>query len=301
MIERTETPAPASAPSKTWDVAIVGAGYVGVPLACTFATAGRSVLLVDVVQKVVDALNRGESHIEDVPSAELGRLVAGGRLAATTDYDALRGADAILIALPTPLSKQREPDLSIVVAATREIAKRLREGQLVVLGSTTDPGTTREPVLPSREPARLTAGEDGHRAFPPERGGPGAPGAGQRGGLPPRRGAVRLGDRGGAHGLVPGGGRADEAPREHLPLGQHRARQRARTALRPDGDRRLGGRRRSGDEAVRFHELQAGPGPRRALHPGRPVLSHVEGARVRLHDRVHRARRQGQRGDAVLL
>jgi UDP-N-acetyl-D-glucosamine dehydrogenase len=174
MIERTETPAPASTPSKTWDVAIVGAGYVGVPLAHTFATSGSSVLLVDVVQKVVDALNRGESHIEDVPSAELGPLVAAGRLAATSDYDALAGADAILIALPTPLSKQREPDLSIIVAATREIAKRLREGQLVVLESTTYPGTTREQLLPILESTGLKAGEDFNLAFSPERVDPGS-------------------------------------------------------------------------------------------------------------------------------
>ena len=175
MIERTETPAPASTPSKTWDVAIVGAGYVGVPLACTFATAGRSVLLVDVLPKVVDALNRGESHIEDVPSDLLAPLVADGRLAATNDYDALRGADAILIALPTPLSKQREPDLSIVLAATQEIAKRLREGQLVVLESTTYPGTTREQLLPILESTGLKAGEDFNLAFSPERVDPGSP------------------------------------------------------------------------------------------------------------------------------
>ena len=175
MIERTETPAPASTPSKTWDVAIVGAGYVGVPLACTFATAGRSVLLVDVLPKVVDALNRGESHIEDVPSDLLAPLVADGRLAATTDYDALRGADAILIALPTPLSKQREPDLSIVLAATQEIAKRLHEGQLVVLESTTYPGTTREKLLPILESTGLKAGEDFNLAFSPERVDPGSP------------------------------------------------------------------------------------------------------------------------------
>jgi UDP-N-acetyl-D-glucosamine dehydrogenase len=174
MIERTEAPAPASAPARTWDVAIVGAGYVGVPLAYTFASAGRSVLLVDVAPKVVDALNRGKSHIEDVPDEELGRLVADGRLAATTDYEALRDADAILIALPTPLSKQREPDLSIVVSATREIAKRLGEGHLVVLESTTYPGTTREQLLPILESSGLKVGEDFNLAFSPERVDPGS-------------------------------------------------------------------------------------------------------------------------------
>jgi UDP-N-acetyl-D-glucosamine dehydrogenase len=174
MIERTEAPAPASAPAKTWDVAIVGAGYVGVPLAYTFAVAGRSVLLIDVAPKVVDALNHGRTHIEDVPDEELGRLVADGRLAATTDYEGLREADAILIALPTPLSKQREPDLSIVVSATREIAKRLREGHLVVLESTTYPGTTREQLLPILESGGLKVGEDFNLAFSPERVDPGS-------------------------------------------------------------------------------------------------------------------------------
>ena len=130
------------------DVAIMGAGYVGVPLAQVFAEAGRSVLLVDRDAERVEMLNRGESYIEDVPSATLKRLVDDHGLRATTDYDELRDADAILIALPTPLSKQREPDLSIVNGAAEEVAQRLRKGQLVVLESTTYPGTTREEILP---------------------------------------------------------------------------------------------------------------------------------------------------------
>jgi UDP-N-acetyl-D-glucosamine dehydrogenase len=174
MIERTEASAPAAAPARTWDVAIVGAGYVGVPLAHTFAGAGRRVLLVDVVQKVVDALNRGESHIEDIADEELAPLVADGRLEATSDYDRLRDADAILIALPTPLSKQREPDLSIVLGATHEIAQRLRPGHLVVLESTTYPGTTREQLLPVLESTGLRVGTDFNLAFSPERVDPGS-------------------------------------------------------------------------------------------------------------------------------
>src|SRR5919201_2668864 len=128
MIERTlDTSEPRVAPRvRTWDVAIIGAGYVGVPLAQVFAEAGRSVLLVDVAQGIVDSLNVGESHIEDVSSGTLGRLVADGLISATTDYALLRGAAAILIALPTPLSRQREPDLSIVRGAVDELAKRLR-------------------------------------------------------------------------------------------------------------------------------------------------------------------------------
>jgi UDP-N-acetyl-D-glucosamine dehydrogenase len=154
------------------EVAIVGAGYVGVPLASVFAGAGKRVVLVDVSQERVDLLNRGESYIEDVPSERLRELVANG-LSATTDYDVLRDADAILIALPTPLSRQREPDLSIVLSATREIAPRLRKGHLVVLESTTYPGTTREELLPILETSGLKAGEDFHLAFSPERVDPG--------------------------------------------------------------------------------------------------------------------------------
>jgi UDP-N-acetyl-D-glucosamine dehydrogenase len=155
------------------DVAIVGAGYVGVPLAQVFAEAGRSVLLVDRDADRVEQLNRGESYIEDVPSETLKRLVKARALRATTDYDELRDADAILIALPTPLSKQREPDLSIVNSAAEEIAKRLRAGHLVVLESTTYPGTTREEVLPRLEASGLEVGKDFHLAFSPERVDPG--------------------------------------------------------------------------------------------------------------------------------
>jgi UDP-N-acetyl-D-glucosamine dehydrogenase len=155
------------------DVAIVGAGYVGVPLAQVFADAGRSVLLVDRDAERVELLNSGESYIDDVPSEVLKRLVDGGLIRATTDYDELRDADAILIALPTPLSKQREPDLSIVNEATEQIAQRLKPGQLVVLESTTYPGTTREEVLPRLEASGLKAGADFHLAFSPERVDPG--------------------------------------------------------------------------------------------------------------------------------
>jgi UDP-N-acetyl-D-glucosamine dehydrogenase len=159
--------------TQTWDAAVVGAGYVGVPLAHTLATAGRSVLLIDVAADVVAALNRGESHIKDVPSTELKPLVEQGRIRATTDYNEIRHADAILIALPTPLSKQREPDLSIVTSAVEQIGVRLRNGHLVVLESTTYPRTTREVVLPILERTGLKAGRDFYLAFSPERVDPG--------------------------------------------------------------------------------------------------------------------------------
>ena len=156
------------------DVAIVGAGYVGVPLAQVFADTGKAVVLVDIDPERVDRLNRGESYIEDVTSEELGPLVESGLVIATTDYDALREADAIVVALPTPLSRQREPDLRILSAASAEIATRLRPGHLVVLESTTYPGTTREQVLPILEAGSgLVAGEGFHLAFSPERVDPG--------------------------------------------------------------------------------------------------------------------------------
>lgn len=155
-------------------VAIVGAGYVGVPLAHVFAEGGNEVLLVDVERRIVDGINRGESHIEDVPSEVLGPLVEKGLVRATSRYDDLRDADAILIALATPLTKQREPDLSIVTAAVRDIAERLVPGQLVVLESTTYPGTTRDVVQPLLEEiSGLKAGVDFNLAFSPERVDPG--------------------------------------------------------------------------------------------------------------------------------
>ena len=157
----------------TADVAVIGAGYVGLPLAQVFAEGGHGVVLVDAVEDRAQAINRGESYIDDVPSEVLGPLVRDGKIRATTDYDVLREVDAILIALPTPLSPQREPDLSIVVGAVTEIAKRLRPGHLVVLESTTYPGTTRERVLPVLEATGLEVGKDFNVAFSPERVDPG--------------------------------------------------------------------------------------------------------------------------------
>ena len=170
-----ETTTPdAALETATYDVAIVGAGYVGVPLAHVFAEAGTRVVLVDVDTERVERLRRGDSYIEDVPSETLAKLVTERGLGATTDYDVLRDVDAILIALPTPLSRQREPDLSIVLDAGAQIGRRLRPGHLVVLESTTYPGTTRDELLPILErESGLVAGKDFHLAFSPERVDPG--------------------------------------------------------------------------------------------------------------------------------
>jgi UDP-N-acetyl-D-glucosamine dehydrogenase len=157
----------------TPELAIVGAGYVGLPLARCFAEAGVPVVLVDVDVERIASIQRGESYVEDVPSEALASLVDSGALAASIDYDVLKDADAIVVALPTPLSANREPDLSVVLGAVEEIAKRLRKGHLVVLESTTYPGTTREDVLPILEAAGFESGTDFFLAFSPERIDPG--------------------------------------------------------------------------------------------------------------------------------
>jgi UDP-N-acetyl-D-glucosamine dehydrogenase len=157
-----------------YDVAVIGAGYVGVPLAATFGEAGRRVLLIDVQPTVVDALNRGKSHIEDVSDERLERLVDAGAVVASTDYELIKQAHAVLIALPTPLSRQREPDLSAIERAAASLAPVLQRGQVVVLESTTWPGTTREVLQPIlEEGSGLKAGEDFHLAMSPERVDPG--------------------------------------------------------------------------------------------------------------------------------
>jgi UDP-N-acetyl-D-glucosamine dehydrogenase len=158
----------------SWDIAVIGAGYVGMPHAQAFAEAGKKVLLVDVVQDVVDSINRGESHIKDVLSEDLKPLVDSGAITATTDYSSVGDADAIVIAVPTPLSQQREPDLSYVESAARDIAPHLHAGHLVVLESTTYPGTTRDVLLPILEAGSgLKAGDDFLLAYAPERVDPG--------------------------------------------------------------------------------------------------------------------------------
>src|SRR5918996_1896061 len=155
------------------EVAIVGAGYVGLPLAQVFAEAGVPAVLVDVDAERVAAIQRGESYVEDVDSAVLAPLVEAGKLTATTDYDIVRDTDAILIALPTPLSANREPDLSFIVDAAERVAERVRPGHVVALESTTYPGTTREELLPRLEAGGLKVGKDFFLAFSPERVDPG--------------------------------------------------------------------------------------------------------------------------------
>jgi UDP-N-acetyl-D-glucosamine dehydrogenase len=148
-------------------------GYVGLPLAATLAEAEVPVIGLDAVQSKVDALNRGESYIEDVSNERFGPLVAKGLVTATTSWDAMRQVETVIICLPTPLDDHREPDLSAVLGAAESLSQRLRPGQLVVLESTTYPGTTREDLAPVLERSGLVAGKDFHLAFSPERVDPG--------------------------------------------------------------------------------------------------------------------------------
>jgi UDP-N-acetyl-D-glucosamine dehydrogenase len=158
---------------KSARVAVIGLGYVGLPLAVGFAKAGYRVLGLEVDERKAAALNGGKSYIQDVDSSELMSMVQAGRLSATIDYDLLRDIDAIFICVPTPFDAMKAPDLSYIDQATRSIASRLKAGQLVILQSTTYPGTTEEFVLPILEESGLRAGKDFHLAFSPERINPG--------------------------------------------------------------------------------------------------------------------------------
>lgn len=154
-------------------VGIIGQGYVGLPLALVFEEAGFSVIGFDVDPAKIERLAKGESYIKHIGSDRVAAAVEGGRFTVTTDFDRLGDCDAVLICVPTPLGRHREPDLSYVHGTADEIAKRLRKGQLIVLESTTYPGTTDEEVLPRLEATGLRCPADFLLAFSPEREDPG--------------------------------------------------------------------------------------------------------------------------------
>ncbi|SDR61034.1 UDP-N-acetyl-D-glucosamine dehydrogenase [Rhizobiales bacterium GAS113] len=156
-------------------IGVIGLGYVGIPLALAGAAAGFPILGFDIDAPRVAQVNRGESFIRHIPSEVLGAAVASGKFEATHDFDRLSEPDAILICVPTPLTRYREPDLSYVVETAKAIARRLRPGQLVVLESTTYPGTTTEVLKPIFEAQGLKSGVDFFLAFSPEREDPGNP------------------------------------------------------------------------------------------------------------------------------
>jgi UDP-N-acetyl-D-glucosamine dehydrogenase len=161
--------------SRSATVGLIGLGYVGIPLALTAVKAGFRVLGFDIDRPRAEQLNRGESIIKHIPASDVAEAVRSKRFEATADFVRLREADAILICVPTPLTKHREPDLSFVEQTAKTIAKVLRPGQLIVLESTTYPGTTTEVVRPILEAGGLKSGQDFFLAFSPEREDPGNP------------------------------------------------------------------------------------------------------------------------------
>ncbi len=154
-------------------IGLIGLGYVGLPLAVEFAREGFRVTGIDLDQSRVEGVLHARSYILDVSSEDLRHLRQSGRLQATASFDVLRGQDAIIICVPTPLRKTREPDMSYILSATEQIARRVRKGQLIVLESTTYPGTTEEVILPALEAQGLKVGRDFCLAFSPERIDPG--------------------------------------------------------------------------------------------------------------------------------
>jgi UDP-N-acetyl-D-glucosamine dehydrogenase len=161
--------------SRAADVGIVGLGYVGLPLAVEFAKAGFSVTGIDVSEPKRRRVNAGESYVADVPNAKLAPLVESGKLRATSDFSAVRELDTVNICVPTPLRKTKDPDMSFIVSACQEIASHLHSGMLIILESTTYPGTTEELVLPMLEKPGLRVGRDFFLCFSPERVDPGNP------------------------------------------------------------------------------------------------------------------------------
>ena len=154
---------------------VIGIGYVGLPLAVEFANAGYTVIGFDVDPAVVDGVNAGQSHIQDIAAGTLAPLVEARKVSATTDMSRLDEVDAIAICVPTPLSKTKDPDVSYVLAVADSVTSTVRKGQVIILESTTYPGTTRELLLPRMEVGGLEVGKDVFLAFSPERVDPGNP------------------------------------------------------------------------------------------------------------------------------
>ena len=158
---------------RTATIAIIGLGYVGLPLAAEMAKAGFRVYGIDIDGDRVDTINGGRSYIDDVSDADLAGLVARGALVATEDPGVVKDVDAVVICVPTPLTRAKQPDLSYVMTAVTQLVPHLHRGQLIILESTTYPGTTQEVVKPILERSGLVAGRDFHLAFSPERLDPG--------------------------------------------------------------------------------------------------------------------------------
>ena len=281
--------------SRHAQIGIVGMGYVGLPLALLFSGEGFAVTGFDIEERKVKTLNAGSSYIVRIlPDAIQKAQKSGFR--ATSDYSDIDGMDAIIICVPTPLNEYHEPDLSYVIGTIESIAPHLHDGQLVVLESTTYPGTTEEIVVPliekgNRHGLKVARNLDDvgiHVAFSPEREDPGNETVARHdipkvvGGCGPGRlrACGRLLRRhlparcSGQQSLCCGD---DQAARKHLSLRQYRPRERTEAALHAHGNRHPRGDRRGQNQALRLSGVLSGTRPRRPLHPDRSLLSFVEG------------------------
>ena len=294
-------------------VGVVGLGYVGLPLAVEFARAGFDTTGIDLDARKVDAVNAAASYIPDVPTADVAALVAGGPAAARPPTSRAVAGARHHQHLRADAAAQDEGPRHVVhrVGRRRRSPRTCIPGMLIILESTTYPGTTEEFVQPLLEASGLKAGR---RLLP------GVLARARRSGQREVQHAQRAEGRrrhrrrhrtalasalyGAAietrrPGQLAARRRDGEAAREHVPRREHRPRQRDRADVRPAGHRRVGSRRRGGDQAVRLHAVLSGPRPRRPLHPDRSVLSVVEGEAERLRLALHRAGRPGQRRDAA--
>ena len=296
-------------------VGIVGMGYVGLPLAQAFCTAGFRVLGFDIDKAKVQALAAGRSYIKHIPAQVIADMRKGNRFTATTDFARIREVDAVIICVPTPLTKQREPDISYITNTGKAIVPHMRKGQLIILESTTYPGTTREDLLPILERRGLRVGEDFYLAFARTRG-PGQPQLYHAGKSPrlsaattppaasspepstarrrPRRPGLHLRGRRG-HEVTENIYRAvNIALVNELKMIYTQWASTFGKCWRPrPPSPSVSARRR-----IRRSSPRARPG--RPLHPDRPVLPHLEGPRVRLHHEVHRVGRRDQHRHARL-
>jgi UDP-N-acetyl-D-glucosamine dehydrogenase len=241
--------------NRTAKIGILGLGYVGLPLACEFAKAGFPVTGFEVDDRKVTALTKGQSYIEDIPEQELRPLVHNKMLTATTDFSQLRKMDVTIICVPTPLRKTKDPDISFIAESTKAIAQHLHPQQLVVLESTTYPGTTKEFVMPMLEATGHKVGKDIYLAFSPERIDPGnrqfrlANTPKVVGGITATCGDLAAQVYGAIVARASGAGVLDrkrgdgQAFGEHFPRRQHRPRQRSGFDLRQTQAERLGSHR----------------------------------------------------------
>ena len=291
-------------------VAVIGIGYVGLPLCVEMAQAGFRTTGYDMHEFKVKQVNAGKSYIGDITDAVLGPLVSSGKLDATTDPKVLADADVVVICVPTPLNKTKEPDNGFIMLAAESLKPHLHKDMLIVLESTTFPGFTREILLPKLQESGLKVGEDFFLCFSPERVDPGNEKYQTKntpkvvGGTTPRcLEAIQAMYSHVIDTLVPvsstDAAEMVQAAREHLPRGQHRPRQRSGHHVPQARHEHLGGHRRRGDQALRLHEVLPGPGPRRSLHPGRSAVSVVEAAHAQVRGALHHARRRDQLAHAA--